>query len=77
MKIMFSKAEYRVKWDSYISEILKSEFGVVYSTQYPKNLLKEMFFHLASQAGKAVFFYTQAISSCIRYIVTCYCVQGF
>ena len=29
--------------------------GVVYSTKYPKNVLKEMFLHLASQAGKAVF----------------------
>ena len=26
---MFSKAECRVKWDSCISEILKSEFGVL------------------------------------------------
>ena len=30
-------------------------FGVVYSTKYPKNVLKETFLHLASQAGKAVF----------------------
>ena len=29
--------------------------GVVYSTKYPKNVLKETFVHLASQAGKAVF----------------------
>ena len=29
--------------------------GVVYSTKYPKNVLKETFLHLASQAGKAVF----------------------
>ena len=28
--------------------------GVVYSTKYPKNVLKETFLHLASQAGKAV-----------------------
>ena len=28
---------------------------VVYSTKYPKNVLKETFLHLASQAGKAVF----------------------
>ena len=27
----------------------------VYSTKYPKNVLKETFLHLASQAGKAVF----------------------
>ena len=29
--------------------------GVVYSTKYPKNVLKETFLHLASQACKAVF----------------------
>ena len=29
--------------------------GVVYSTKYPKKVLKEEFLHLASQAGKAVF----------------------
>ena len=29
--------------------------GVVYSTKYPKNVLKETFPHLASQVGKAVF----------------------
>ena len=29
IKSMFSKAECRVKWDSCISEILKSEFGVL------------------------------------------------
>ena len=28
--------------------------GAVYSTNYPKNVLKETFLHLASQAGKAV-----------------------
>ena len=32
--------------------------GVVYSTKYPKNVLKETFLRLASQAGKAVFFST-------------------
>ena len=32
--------------------------GVVYSTKYPKNVLKETFLHLASQAIKAVFLYT-------------------
>ena len=29
--------------------------GVVYSTKYPKNVLKETSLHLTSQAGKAVF----------------------
>ena len=29
--------------------------SVLYSTKYPKNVLKETFVHLASQAGKAVF----------------------
>ena len=28
---------------------------MLYSTKYPKNVLKETFLHLASQAGKAVF----------------------
>ena len=28
---------------------------VVYSTKYPKNVLKKTFLHLASQAGKAFF----------------------
>ena len=30
--------------------------GVVYSTKYPKYVLKETFLHLASQAGKTVLF---------------------
>ena len=30
-------------------------FGFVHSTKYPKNVLKEMFLHLASQADNAVF----------------------
>ena len=29
--------------------------GVVYSTKYANNVLKEFFSHLASQAGKAIF----------------------
>ena len=38
---MFSKAECRVKWDSCISEILKSEFGVPQSGMLSPKLFTE------------------------------------
>ena len=42
--------------DNVIEKAEKYKYlGVVYSTKYPKNVLKETFVHLASQAGKAVF----------------------
>ena len=42
--------------DNVIEKAEKYKYlGVVYSTKYPKNVLKETFLHLASQAGKAVF----------------------
>ena len=41
--------------DNVIEKAEKYKYlGVVYSTKYPKNILKETFVHLASQAGKAV-----------------------
>ena len=43
--------------DSVIEKAEKYKYlGVVYSTKYPKNVLKVTFLHLDSQAGKAVFF---------------------
>ena len=46
--------------DNVIEKAEKYKYlGVVYSTKYPKNVLKETFVHLASQAGKAVFFLHQ------------------
>ena len=48
--------------DNVIEKTEKYKYlGVVYSTKYPKNVLKETFLHLASQAGKAVFLYTSNI----------------
>ena len=38
---MFSKAECRVKWDSCISEILKSEFGVLQGCMLSPKLFTE------------------------------------
>ena len=38
---MFSKAEYRVKWDSHISDILKSEFGVLQGGMLSPKLFTE------------------------------------
>ena len=38
---MFSKAECRVKWDSCISEILKSEFGVLQGGMLSPKLFTE------------------------------------
>ena len=38
---MFSKAECRVKWDSCISEILKSEFGVLQGDMLSPKLFTE------------------------------------
>ena len=53
--------------DNVIEKAEKYKYlGVVYSTKYPKNVLKKTFLHLASQVGKTVFFCTQAISSCSR-----------
>ena len=41
IKSMFSKAECRVKWDPYISEILKSEFGVLQGGMLSPKLFTE------------------------------------
>ena len=41
IKSMFSKAECRVKWDLYISEILKSEFGVLQGGMLSPKLFTE------------------------------------
>ena len=38
---MFSKADCRVKWDSRISDILKSEFGVLQGVMLSFKLFKE------------------------------------
>ena len=38
---MFSKAECRVKWDSCISKLLKSEFGVLQGGMLSSNLFTE------------------------------------
>ena len=43
IKSMFSKAECRVKWDSCISEILKSEFGVLQGGMLSPKLFTEFF----------------------------------
>ena len=45
IKIMFSKAECRVKWDSRISDILKSEFGVLQGGMLSPKLFTE-FLHI-------------------------------
>ena len=51
-------------WDNVIEKAGKYKYlGVIYSTKYTKNVLKETFLPLASQAGKAVFFSTQALSA--------------
>ena len=64
--------------DNVIEKAEKYKYlGVVYSARYPKNVLKETFLHLTSQAGKAVLFSTQAISSRSRKIGTSNCVQSF
>ena len=44
---MFSKAECRVKWDSCISEILKSEFGVLQGDMLSPKLFAEFLQDLA------------------------------
>ena len=45
--------------DNVIEKAEKYKYlGVVYSTRYPKNVLKETFLHLASQAVKQFFLYT-------------------
>ena len=40
---------------AYYSQKAEKYQYLVYSTKYPKNVLKETFLHLTSQAGKAVF----------------------
>ena len=41
--------------DNVIEKAEKYKYlGVVYSTEYPENVLKVTFLHLASQAGKAI-----------------------
>ena len=61
-KVLIFNKRYASEWDNfYYSDnvVEKAEkykyLGVVYSTKYPKNVSKETFLHLASQAGKAFF----------------------
>ena len=49
IKSMFSKAECRVKWDSCISEILKSEFGVLQGGM----LIPELFTEFLQDVSKS------------------------
>ena len=52
IKSMFSKAECRVKWDSRISDILKSEFGVLQGGMLSPKLFTEFLPDISASFGQ-------------------------
>ena len=74
IKSMFSKAECRVKWDSCICEILKSEFGVLQGGMLSPEIFTE-FLQAISKSFDQGQGYTEFCVACSNQTQTPACIQ--